>query len=87
MQKQKAVFDRKLQEQEEKNREVVKDNAKIAQNIMKLAALGVIDIDLLVIQEHSKGVKWAVFNSYVQLPKEEIWDTDTMRDIEHSWEI
>lgn len=37
MQKQKAVFDRKLQEQEEKNRLVVKENAKIAKNIMKLA--------------------------------------------------
>jgi len=36
MQKQKAVFDRKLQEQEEKNREVVKENAKIAQNIMTM---------------------------------------------------
>ncbi len=34
MMKQKAVFDRKLQEQEEKNRLVVKENAKIAQNIM-----------------------------------------------------
>mmetsp|Transcript_37409 Transcript_37409/g.46244 ORF Transcript_37409/g.46244 Transcript_37409/m.46244 type:complete len:327 (-) Transcript_37409:46-1026(-) len=36
MQKQKAVFDRKLQEQEEKNRLVVKENAKIAQNIMNM---------------------------------------------------
>jgi len=36
MKKQKAVFDRKLQEQEEKNRIVVKENAKIAQNIMNM---------------------------------------------------
>ena len=36
MQKQKAVFDRKLKEQEQKNMEQVKENAMIAQNIMKM---------------------------------------------------
>lgn len=40
MKKQKAVFDRKLQEQEEKNRIVVKENAKIAQNIMCPDSIG-----------------------------------------------
>lgn len=35
MQKQKAVFDRKLKEQEQKNMEQVKENAIIAKNIMK----------------------------------------------------
>lgn len=40
MKKQKAVFDRKLQEQEEKNRIVVKENAKIAQNIMCPGSIG-----------------------------------------------
>ena len=60
MQKQKAVFDRKLQEQEEKNREVVKENAKIAQNIMKLAALGVRSVgNSTTLFTH--GVKWVVF--------------------------
>ncbi|CAE7776836.1 SPAC6G9.14 [Symbiodinium sp. CCMP2592] len=34
MQRQKAVFDRKLKEQEQKNLEVVKENALIAKNIM-----------------------------------------------------
>eukprot|EP00435_Cladocopium_sp_Y103_P037756 s1758_g10.t1 len=36
MQKQKAVFDRKLKEQEQKNMEQVKENAIIAKNIMKM---------------------------------------------------
>ena len=54
MQKQKAVFDRKLQEQEEK------ENAKIAQNIMKLAALGVRSVgNSTTLFTH--GVKWVVF--------------------------